>query len=93
MFFCLSRQTALYDYFNSFTVFYNKHISLPMLPSSLFPLLIPLPAPFSCSQPAPVRCRSKITKVSPCGLPDSDTTVNGIHTLSPCKIAQTRRRS
>ena len=24
----------------------------------------------------PVRCRSKITKVSPCGLPDSDTTVS-----------------
>ena len=52
MFFCLSRQTAFYTFFDSLTVFYDKHISLSMLPSSLFPLLIPQPAPFSCSQPA-----------------------------------------
>ncbi len=67
MFFCLSRQTVFYV-FDSFIVFYDTHISLPTLPSSLFPLLIPLPAP--------VRCRSKITKVSPCGFPDSDTTIS-----------------
>lgn len=75
MFFCLSRQSVFYV-FDSFIVFYDIHISLPTLPSPLFPLLIPLPAPFSCSQPAPVLCRSKITKVSPCGFPDSDTTIS-----------------
>ena len=62
MFFCLFRQMAFYAYFNSFTVFYNKHISLPMLPSSLFPLLIPLPAPFSCSQPALFAAAAKSPK-------------------------------
>lgn len=67
MFFCLSRQTVFYV-FDSFIVFYDTHISLPTLPSSLFPLLIPLPAP--------VRCRSKITRGSPCGFPDSDTTIS-----------------
>lgn len=43
MFFCLSRQSVFYV-FDSFIVFYDTHISLPTLPSSLFPLLIPLPA-------------------------------------------------
>jgi hypothetical protein len=53
MFFCLSRQTAFYTFFDSLTVFYDKHISLSMLPSSLFPLLIPQPALFATAAKSP----------------------------------------